>query len=52
MKEYRVVEMNLSGANAVEDMLNDAARDGWQLVAVSVLSPLPSARLFLERDRK
>jgi hypothetical protein len=50
MWEHKVVEMNLSGARAVEDRLNELASQDWEHYDTSSIGPM--VRLFFRRYKR
>jgi len=47
--EYMVVEERLGSPQTSQDDLNMHARDGWRLVAISTIGPIPGRWLYMER---
>jgi hypothetical protein len=50
--EYKVVEERLGSPTDLENELNRQAANGFELVAVSSIGPIPSRWLILRRETR
>jgi Domain of unknown function (DUF4177) len=47
--EYKVIEERFGNPTETEKTLNDMAAQGWELVTISTLGPIPSRWLYFKR---